>query len=269
MHLPVKGVASAAAIVCFLMLLVGAAQGAPSEPADPSPSAGRIVGGTVDDYKETKWIAALIRTDKHTQWCGGSLIASRYVLTAAHCTINTNRGQWTVRLGSKRWDRGGVTRKVDRITEYPNYNRRTLYGDLSVLTLSRPVSYRPVDVVPSGTHYVTDPAANKAYIAGWGALRDRSGPYPRKLHSTWVWLLQDRFCNQGQVGGFNGNVDVCAGAQGKDTCAGDSGGPLAVWDGSWWQLVGVTSYGPARCGSSTSAYAWVGAPILHRWLYGS
>jgi secreted trypsin-like serine protease len=240
----------------------------PQKALGTPPSMDRIVGGTVDTYKDTKWIAALIRKDKGTQWCGGSLIASRYVLTAAHCTANTNRTQWKVRLGSKRWDRGGIVRKVARITNYPYYNPRTTYGDISLLTLSRPVSYRPVSVVASGTHYVTDPPSVEAYVAGWGALRTRRGPYPRRLHSTWVWLLQDRYCN-GVSRFYNGSVEICAGTRGRDTCSGDSGGPLAVWDGYWWQLVGVTSYGPRRCASSTSVYAWVGSPILHRWLYGS
>jgi hypothetical protein len=200
-----------------------------------------------------------------TQWCGGSLIASRYVLTAAHCTWNTSRRQWKVRLGSKRWDRGGVVRRVKRIFVYPHFNHRTLYGDLSVLKLSKPVNLAPPYLVSSGTSYVTNPPT-RAYIAGWGAMRRDGSGYPRTLYSTWIWLLPDRDCGSG----FEGSVEICAGAQGRDTCFGDSGGPLAVWDGSWWQLVGVTSYGWGnRCGHRNSAYAWVGSPALHRWLTGS
>src|SRR5689334_10552761 len=107
----------------------------PSVSSQPTQHRKRIIGGHPDPYNDTSWVAALIRKDKGTQWCGGSLIASRYVLTAAHCTWNTSRRQWKVRLGSKRWDRGGVVRRVKRIFVYPHFNHRTLYGDLSVLKL--------------------------------------------------------------------------------------------------------------------------------------
>ena len=239
----------------------------PNIPNPPTQQQQRIIGGGPDRYKDTDWVASIIRrTNKATEMCGGSLIASRYVLTAAHCTRNARRGQLTVRLGSKHWNRGGVVRGVKRIFVYPRFNPRTLYGDISVLKLPRPVNVRPASLAPSGTSYVTNPRT-QAYIAGWGSTRrDGGGRPPRRLHSTWVGLLPDRDCGSG----FQGSVEICAGAQGRDTCFGDSGGPLAVWDGSWWQLVGVTSYGwGSKCGHRNSAYAWVGSPRLHRWLTGS
>src|SRR5690242_1372794 len=263
------GVATIAVlVVASVPTAAGAATTAsPHIPDQPQQHQKRIIGGGPDRHNDTGWVASVVRrTHKTTELCGGSLIARRYVITAAHCTRNASRGQLTVRLGSKHWNRGGVVRGVDRIFVYPRFNSRTLYGDVSVVKLSRPVHIRSASLVPSGTSYITSPRT-QAYIAGWGATRrDGGGHPPRRLYSTWVSLLPAQRCGKG----FQSSVEICAGAQGRDTCFGDSGGPLAVWDGSWWRLVGVTSYGWGnRCGHRNSAYAWLGSPDVHRWLTGS
>src|SRR3954471_12254957 len=130
----------------------------PQIPSQPTQQQKRIIGGSPDSHNDTDWVASLIRrTDKTTELCGGSLIASRYVITAAHCVRNASRGQLTVRLGSKHWNRGGAVRGVDRIFVYPRFNPRTLYGDLAVVKLSRRVNLGPASLVSSGTRYVTNP----------------------------------------------------------------------------------------------------------------
>jgi secreted trypsin-like serine protease len=254
--------ALALALVFATLSATSAAAGAKSAPQGPSE---QIVGGTVDRHTNTKWVAALLY--KRYQVCGGSLVNRRIVLTAAHCTIGTKRKKWRVRLGSKNWARGGVVRRVKRIYIHPRFNRRTLYGDLSVLKLSRRIprraGIRPVTMVSSGTHHVTDPPT-EAYIAGWGQRSENNEVYPHRLRSTWVWLKHDWDCAN-RSRGYVRSVMICAGAYGRDTCYGDSGGPLAFWNGSSWRLVGVTSFGIGACGRRT-AYAWVGSPRLHPWL---
>jgi trypsin len=261
-----KGRGAMSRRIIVLVLVAGALAGTASTGANASshlPLAPKIIGGGPDPYNHTRWVAALRLSGVPGVDCGGSLYTQRLVVTAAHCTAGTRPWHWTVRLGSKRWDTGGVVRRVTSIYRYPGYRSYADYGDLAVLKLSQPVPIRPVSLVPSGAHY-TDPP-RQAYIAGWGSLgRYGRGPFPLTRYSTWVWLVPDRNC-AGQIPHYNGSVMICAGARGRHTCVGDSGGPLAVWTDRW-QLVGVTSYGLSPCASWYGAYAWVGSPPLHRWL---
>jgi secreted trypsin-like serine protease len=253
--------ALALAIVFATLSVTSAAADGTSAPEGPSE---QIVGGTVDRYTNTKWVAGLLY--KRYQVCGGSLVNRRFVVTAAHCTAGTNRKKWKVRLASKNWARGGVVRRVKRMYIHPDYKRRSrFYADLSVLKLSRrvPRRIRPIKIVSSGTHHVTDPPT-KAYIAGWGRRSENNEIYPHRLRSTWVWLKHDWDCAS-RFSGYSRAAMICAGAYGRDTCYGDSGGPLAYWNGSSWRLVGVTSYSAQACGRRT-AYTWLGSRKLHPWL---
>lgn len=75
--------------------------------------------------------------------------------------------------------------------------------------------------------------------------------------------------NKSQCLGSPNRNQICAGEiDGRDTCVGDSGGPLMlehqVKSNYLIFLIGIVSYGPSLCGSAPSVYTYV--PNYVRWI---
>merc|ERR1711892_730829 len=108
----------------------------PPPPPPPPPSSSscrcgvkdltKIVGGTATNPAEYPWLVALKRDSNNGVFCGGSLIDSCTVLTAAHC--KTNVGTFSVVLGDYQKSTPDGTEQVRRAsswTNHPNYNSLT------------------------------------------------------------------------------------------------------------------------------------------------
>ena len=57
----------------------------------------RIVGGQETEVSEYPWQAGLVNKGSTSVWCGGSLVNSKWVLTAAHCTDGVKANEIQVR----------------------------------------------------------------------------------------------------------------------------------------------------------------------------
>ncbi|XP_035730813.1 proclotting enzyme-like [Vespa mandarinia] len=232
----------------------------------------RIVGGQNADPGEWPWISALFNAGR--QFCGGSLIDDKHVLTAAHCVVNMNSwdvARLTVRLGDYNIKTNSeirhVERRVKRVVRHRGFNSRTLYNDVAILTLSEPVEFteqiRPI-CLPSGSKLYVGMTAT---VIGWGSLRE-SGPQPAILQevSIPVWSNSECKFKYGSAAP-GGIVDsfLCAGRAAMDSCSGDSGGPLMVNDGRWTQ-VGIVSWG---IGCGKGQYPGVYTRVTHflPWIY--
>ena len=103
-----------------------------------SATVSRIVGG--ENASSSTWGWAVSLNINNTYLCGGSIISSSWVVTAAHCADGFTPSQFTIYAGSLiRWS-GTQNRSVSQIIVHPDYNSTTLENDIALLQLSSPLS---------------------------------------------------------------------------------------------------------------------------------
>lgn len=129
-------------VVIFFMLFNVHPSEEVNYPCDPTATCGcsasaasvpRIVGGEVVNSSFWGW-AVSIRLGTGGL-CGGSIIASRWILTAAHCVYSYFATQITVYAGSNTmWS--GQSRSVSNVYIHENYLSSTKQNDIALLYLS-------------------------------------------------------------------------------------------------------------------------------------
>lgn len=224
----------------------------PSARSTPIPRQLLIVGGENAAVGELPWQVLVL---PGPFMCGGSLITTEWVVTAAHCVVDDFNnpmppGDIQVRAGEYNRSQNDGTeqqRNVSSVIVHPNYNAATSDSDIALLRLASPVTLGPsVGVVP----LVFSPANDSlvapgvsSLVSGWGATSE-GGSTATILQKVRVPIVSNATCNASYGGGITANM-LCAGfaAGGKDSCQGDSGGPLVVPEGSGWRLAGVVSFG--------------------------
>ncbi|KAH8404637.1 hypothetical protein KR215_005417 [Drosophila sulfurigaster] len=217
-----------------------------------------IVGGKPAEAKEFPFMARLgNRNSKNeTDWfCGGTLISNRLVLTAAHCFFSDSGAINVVRLGELEFNNDKDDAQpedfgVRKSTEHPDYEYGLLYNDIAIVELDRQVNFN-VYKVPACLPF-EDGSRQDSFIAtGWGHTTF-AGSDSNVLRKVKLNVFgRDRCPMSDEIielpNGYNATTQLCIGSnEQKDTCNGDSGGPVIMYHSEYpcmYHVMGVTSLG--------------------------
>jgi secreted trypsin-like serine protease len=223
-----------------------------------------IVGGQPAPEGAYPFMVSLTRpsaTNPYSgHFCGGSLIAPNWVLTAAHCMyigadvngkyIYLRPSDVDVVLGTNRLENPVTRIRAAQIIVHPSYTRGPEDFDMALVRLSSSVNFPTVQpILP--TQSSLSNAGVKATVIGWGDLSFEGRNNPIDLHEAVVPISDQAQCNTAYTynGTGTGVTDrmICAGYRlgGIDACQGDSGGPLLVSSGipGLWLQTGIVSFG--------------------------
>ncbi|XP_063285651.1 uncharacterized protein LOC134571380 [Pelobates fuscus] len=267
----------------FIFLFLGCVSKAATDICGISEFSSRIVEGT--DASDGSWPWQISLRFQGSHICGGSLISSQWVMTAAHCLeLSNTTSLYTVVLGAYQLsitNSHQVTSNVNSFIINSLYDGPWYTGDIALIKLSSNITYteyiRPVCLPPGSISFTN---CMNCWVTGWGAT-SFGGHFvdPQTLQQLMVPLITRDSCNAmyNINSGLTYNVTViqsdqiCAGYQagGKDSCQGDSGGPLVCQVDNVWYQVGIVSYGdecvlPNRPGVYTlvSVYEnWINSTI--------
>ncbi len=219
----------------------------------------RIIGGRASDEGEWPSTVALVRTNDSSlfqrQFCGATIINSRWVVTAAHCLFDgfgSEIDASQLRVATGFTDLANESQATEIVVAnlfvHPDYDNSdpSAPHDIALIELATPTD-EPLMRIFEGD--ARDFVGQEATVVGWGT-NNFSNPerplFPSELNEVELPIVSTAVCNAPQsYNGLIGEGQICAGFPqgGRDSCLGDSGGPLMTMQDGEFRQIGVVSFG--------------------------
>ncbi|XP_043928446.1 suppressor of tumorigenicity 14 protein homolog [Protopterus annectens] len=235
----------------------------------------KIVGG--EDARSGKWPWQVsLQMGMYGHICGASLVSNRWLISAAHCFLDSDSirysaaSQWKAYMGMRvinKLSSNMITRSIRKILIHPQYDEYTSDYDIALLELSSPVFFNDVIqpiCLPLNPQFFY--LRTTCYVTGWGAVKE-NGELAKILQEARVRVVSQNICNKLYDDAVTPRM-MCAGNLhgGTDACQGDSGGPLACRGRkNKWFLAGIVSWGEG-CARRNRPGVYTQVSGLYDWI---
>ena len=103
-------------------------------------------------------------------FCGGTILDSTTILTAAHCYYPLKQDSYFIAVGATHvQDSSAQTAFVKSISLYPSYNPKTINNDIAIVKLQTPLTFND-KVQPACLPDANLNPSGIAVASGWGLV---------------------------------------------------------------------------------------------------
>jgi hypothetical protein len=221
-----------------------------------------IIGGTPGSIDSYPWLAYVAYQGSVEEFsCGGTVVAPRLILTAAHCAL-TGTGRLgaaskfavVTGVGDLRNAVPEQVSSVSRVLVFPGFNPSRILNDAALLVLTAPVSAPPLALAGAGDGGLLAGGTPVA-VAGWGLTDFRLQSLPALFRQGESVIRDNAGCARSLrrvLPTYAPAGQICVRSRsgaGPGLCNGDSGGPAVASraDGTQVQIGIVSLKGSFEC----------------------
>lgn len=243
----------------------------------------QLSGGSTASENEIPGVVSIqYQTDSNSvpsHFCGGSIINSRWFLTAAHCVKGIDLSKLVIFAGTSNnncyKDTTGrcIVRTVSQVVAHPNFSVYTIENDIALVQVSQdfPITTQATKVKRFALEGNTVANQSPLTVAGWGATSSTTSN-TNTLQKAQLTLQSASTCTQKQLS-ISAPTQMCVSgtnSQNVDLCSGDGGSPVFYTPSGATTpvLVGIISHGSSTCGNGANVGVSMNVTSYTSWIKG-